>query len=70
MAELWQILESEEPQLFEHLSGLGVIPSMFATELIMSFMGTTLSINQLATFYDRFFERGWVYFNQLILGMF
>ena len=43
---------------------------MFATELIMSLMGTTLSINQLSVFYDHFFDDGWDYFNRVVLKMF
>jgi hypothetical protein len=58
------------PSLHMYLTDVGLLPSMYATELIMGLFGSTLPLDTLSIFYDNFIKLGWVYFHNVVVGMF
>lgn len=55
------------PSICTHFQSLGVMTSMYSTEMIMSLMGCNLNLKQLASFYDKFLLYRWDYFYKVVL---
>lgn len=43
--------------------------SMYSTEMIMTLLGCSLNLKQLANFYDRFLVERWDYFFKVVLNI-